>query len=454
MDKMKVVGRVFIFVVVVVVGFWGCKPDFKPVVVNSGFAVLSYPLYLGGDFMSGFSDGALSPGGQRNSISFLFNQQLNSVGIGAFYSQHFVSLVDGYGLRFPIDSPKFCSSFHLGYRTDCLGLTSLWPLNSLIDSASGAINSELIYYQTGAFYNVMGIPYARVVDFFDNSMGIAFGPSAYYPQIASDQSVSTMLSDALAQPFTFFLLWAGMEDVYNYALNGGTKVGVTDFGTFDLKFDVVLDNLIASSKGPHGVVANIPDLDVFPFFNYIPWNGLVLSQDTADLLNSGTSNYFHFAAGANGFNIVDSSVTPLPYRKMNAGEYLLMSVPTDSLKCKLLGSVFSIAGYYVLDQNEVNKINAAIAHYNAKIQAAATAHNIPVVDMNSFFKEIKNGYYYNGIKFNGDFIKGAFFSLDGFHPTAQGYGLLTNEFIKTINGFYHANIPLVDVTRLPGVIFP
>jgi hypothetical protein len=43
-----------------------------------------------------------------------------------------------------------------------------------------------------------------------------------------------------------------------------------------------------------------------------------------------------------------------------------------------------------------------------------------------------------------------FFSLDGIHPTSQGYGIIANEFIKAVNTKYNASIPLVDVSTIPG----
>jgi lysophospholipase L1-like esterase len=119
-----------------------------------------------------------------------------------------------------------------------------------------------------------------------------------------------------------------------------------------------------------------------------------------------------------------------------------------------MGVLGSIPRHYVLDKYELPKIRAAIQHFNSKISQSATAHNIPLVDMNSFFKGIKNGYAYDGINFSSQFIQGAFFSLDGYHPTAQGYGLLANQFILTINSYYHSSLPLIDITTLPGIIFP
>ncbi len=452
---MKIVNRVVISLfTLAIMLFNGCKSDFKPVTINSGFAVLSYPIYLGGDFMSGYTNGALDSAGQRFSIPYLLNQQLKNVGISTTYNQHFVAMPNGYGLNFPLTAPKFLTSFHLGNKTDCLGASSLFPLNDSISSNDANLNSELIFYRTGAKYSAEGIPYAKLIDFTDNSMGISLGRNPYFAQIALVQGVSTMLSDAIAQPFTFFVLWAGMEDIYQYAQRGGEGETLTDFATFDAKLDEVLDALIVSSQGPHGVIANIPDIDNFPFYNFIPWNGLVLTTDQANQLNSIFGTALHFNAGPNGFMIVDSANINFPYRHMNANDRILLTVPTDSLKCNYLGALGPVPGHYILDQNEMAKVNSAIQHFNAKIQSSAAMRNIPMVDMNAYFKQVKSGYYQDGIKFSADFIKGAFYSLDGYHPTAQGYGLLTNEFIKTINGFYHSNIPLVDITRLPGIVFP
>ena len=119
-----------------------------------------------------------------------------------------------------------------------------------------------------------------------------------------------------------------------------------------------------------------------------------------------------------------------------------------------MGVLEAVPGYYVLDVYEIAKVKDAIQHFNSKISQSAASHKIPLVDMNSFFRQIKNGYAFDGITFSSQFIQGAFFSLDGYHPTAQGYGLLTNQFIQTINSYYKSTLPLVDITTLPGIIFP
>ena len=351
---------------------FGCKPDFKPATVNTGFANLNYCLYMGGDFMSGYTNGALSSSGQYNSIPYLFNQQLTKVGINTYYLQHFVAPLNGYGLNFPHTRPKYVTALHLGNYTDCLGATSLFPLNDSIAANDPILHSELTYNQQFTQYSVEAVPYAKITEYNSNSIAVEFGINPYYPSIASNQGFSTMLSDAFVQQYTFFILWAGMEDVYQYAQRGGQidslkDDSLTDFTSFDAAFENVFDSLI--QKGGHGVVANIPDLDVFPFYTYIPWNGLVLTDSQAKALNNNMPSQIRYTVGPNGFFIYDSTLIGLKYRHMNADEYVLLTVPSDSIKCDLLGSVFSLNAMNVLNHYQVANINAAIQHFNAKIAA-------------------------------------------------------------------------------------
>ena len=59
----------------------------------------------------------------------------------------------------------------------------------------------------------------------------------------------------------------------------------------------------------------------------------------------------------------------------------------------------------------------------------------------------------NGINFTTTYVSGGLFSLDGVHPSNQAHGIIANEFIKAINTKFGANIPLVDVSSIPGSLF-
>ncbi len=131
-----------------------------------------------------------------------------------------------------------------------------------------------------------------------------------------------------------------------------------------------------------------------------------------------------------------------------------MNVPLDSVKCHKWGSLIPIPDRYVLTEQEINTIEAAINDYNSIIKNSAETKGLAFVDVHSFFNKIKTGYVYNGVTVNASFVSGGIFSLDGLNLTPRGNALLANEFIKSINSKFQSTIPQLDVMKYPAVIFP
>ncbi len=432
-----------------------CRRPFDPFEANnSGHADFTKFVAIGGDYMAGYMDGALYAAGQENSVGNLLATQFIKYAKLDAFRQPTDSLQHGFGFNLGGSKPDFWTEFHLGNKTDCQNVTSLFPLNdSLFVNSSPAMQGNLAHIL--GFFQNESVPGARVTDYLDPSFSTNyyfFGRSPYFQRFAHIQGNSTMIGDALAQSPTFFALWPGMEDVYNYALRGGKNQTITDYAAFDAALDKALDTL--THFGAKGILANIPDISCYPFFTLIDPMGVVLNDSLATLLNSLSQNYYNYQVGANGFLISDSTQSPHPNRLMHTGEYVLLSVPTDSLKCNYLGVFDTIPGQYILDHFEIDNIKNAISHFNSKIASLGAKYNLPIVDMNSFFNRVKTGYMFNGIDFTSSFIEGGFFSLDGFHPNGRGYGLIANEFIRSINSFYKATIPEINISDLPGIIFP
>ena len=57
----------------------------------------------------------------------------------------------------------------------------------------------------------------------------------------------------------------------------------------------------------------------------------------------------------------------------------------------------------------------------------------------------------NGETFKTDYVSGGLFSLDGVHPTSKGYGILANQYIKTMNASFGMHVPYVNINNLPGL---
>jgi len=270
---------------------------------------------------------------------------------------------------------------------------------------------------------------------------------------------ATQLQLALAQEPTFATLWIGNNDILAFATRGGL-FPITDPTQFGTDYNSILDafNLIGTDL----VVANIPNVKQVPFFttvgpgvglslqaNQIP--GLVYAKTNGTVAMATVDDLFTFkvlvlltGSSAAGF-IGDPT----------GAYYTVNGIPVppgvDITQPFGLSPLNPWPNGLILDPDEIVTIDGVIAAYNGIISAAASARNYAVVDVNSLLSQLAvNGLDYNGLHFTSAYVEGGFFSLDGVHPTSQGYAIAANEFIKVINQKYGATIPLIDVSTIPG----
>jgi hypothetical protein len=303
------------------------------------------------------------------------------------------------------------------------------------------------------------IPFARTAELFYPALGLDPGTAyanPFYFRIASARGSSTVIGDAQNANATFFSAWLGMEDIYEYARQGGEGTTIMSPALFSNYLDSVFTRL--RQNGAKGCIANIPDFRSFPYYTLIPWNGAELTASKADSLTDiyETAGLTHivFSEGDNGFIINDANA-PAGVRHIHSGEYLTLSVPLDSMKCNFLGILFAVLpDRYVLDSSEVAFIDQMTASYNAIIAQKAQQYGLALVDANSYFASVQSGIKWNGVNVTTEFVSGGFFSLDGYHPNQNGYALLTNEFIKAINLKFKASVPTLNCTDCNGVLFP
>ena len=435
--------------------FNACTPKLDVPTPDAGNADFSKTVAIGGNYMAGYQDGALYQKGQMLSIPALLAEQFKLVG-GSSFNQALMPDNEGLGINSKVWESWFITPSHLGYKTDCKGVSALSPIKSFISVSAAA--PYLIGIAGNSIQN-KAIPYANIVDYFNPAFGNSFSSgnaNPYYNRIASNPGLSTIYADAKAQDATFVAAWLGMEDIYNYASSGGTGSAIPSVASFSTNLDTILGGLTAN--GAKGVIATIPDFRVFPYYTLVAWDNADLRQTQADSLNNiyeplGFSQ-IHFVLGRNGFVIDDASAV-LGLRQLHNDEYITLSVPLDSMKCEKYGLLFStINDRYVLDSSEVFLVDEAINSYNAVIIQKAAQYNLALVDMHAYFNSVKAGIKWNGADFNAVFVSGGFFSLDGYHPNQKGYALIANEFIKAINSKYKSVIPTVNCVECNGILFP
>lgn len=430
-----------------------CKPHVESPDIEKGNLNASKYVAVGNSITAGYADNALYYQGQQVSFAKLLSDQFKLVGGGDFRQPLVNQSSVGIGAS---GGPRLV----LAPKTDCLGTTSLSPTPTAV-AGDASIFANNMYASDGPFNN-MGIPGAKsITSVYPGYGNPGNGPGKYNPffyRIASVPTTSSILSDAASQNPTFFSLFLGSNDVLLYALAGAAQDSITpSAGPVGIGFDASIDAIVATLtvNGAQGIIANIPDITSLPYFTTVPYNGLVLtSQAQVTGLNAAYSALgISFHLGQNGFIVADP-IAPGGLRQIKEGEYVLLSVPQDSLKCKGWGSLKPIPNQYVLTATEISQIKAAVSQYNAKLRSVAEIKKLAFVDVNAFLASAEKGITYNGINLSTTFVSGGAFSLDGVHLTPIGNALLANEFIKSINQTYGSTLPLVDATKYSGVRFP
>lgn len=441
----------YTFLVCATLVFAGCKPKLDADTPEKGNVDATRYVAIGGSVTAGFSDGALYSDGQEASFVNMIAQQFKLIGGGDFNQPWMPA--GSVGIGFTGKSRSV-----LGYKQDCLGATSLSPIP--FDAAGGDMAALAAnVYASGPFYN-MGVPGAKTTELVYPGYGNpAGGPGTYNPffaRMASSTSTSVLQDAASANP-TFFSVYTGEQDILNYALSGGTSGTMTPpNGAAGVGFDGTLKQIVTSLNvnGARGVIGNVPDVTLYPFFNTVPWNGLTLDAANAATLNTLYSQMgFTFSEGSNAFVIYDANAV-LERRRIKQGELILLSIPLDSVKCKKMGTLIPIPDKYVLTLEEIASIKANIAAYNMSVADVAQTYGLAVADVKTLMEKIKTGTVYNGVSMNAAFVSGGTFSLDGLHLNPIGQAMLANVFIKSINRSFGSTVPQVDATKYRGVKFP
>lgn len=272
----------------------------------------------------------------------------------------------------------------------------------------------------------------------------------------------TQLELAVAQQPTLITLWIGNNDILAFATRGGL-FPPTDPTVFQSQYTQLLTAL--NGTGAQIIIGGLPNALLTPFFNTVgPQVGMALQgiPSAQGLVYQTTS--------APGIAIATSSDL------INKNVYITLS---GSAAAQLLGDM--TGKYYndngiqvppgvditqpfglvpanpfpnnlVLDPTEIAAYQQLNAAYNSIISGLAASMNYYVINWDDLFTQLASseGLVVNGIKYTTAYVEGNFFSLDGIHPTSQGYGIIANEFIKAINVKYNASIPSIDVSTIPG----
>jgi hypothetical protein len=106
----------------------------------------------------------------------------------------------------------------------------------------------------------------------------------------------------------------------------------------------------------------------------------------------------------------------------------------------------------ILDEGEVGIIRDHVVQNNIAIRDICGAAGIPVLDVNALLVEFATrGRVVGGVELTTAFLTGGIFSYDGVHPSALGYAVVANEWIRVINEELDGELPPVDLGPFLGV---
>ncbi|MCQ9635228.1 G-D-S-L family lipolytic protein [Chryseobacterium sp. WG14] len=267
----------------------------------------------------------------------------------------------------------------------------------------------------------------------------------------------------------------------------------------------VLDGLksVGTTKG---VIANIPYVTSVPFFTTVPYNPLTPEKLGANLATLNASLYGPLKQALTAFGAGDrinllSSTSPNPVlikdvsltdlsaqltaaltpslgvglagafgqifgqaRQATSSDYILLTTssvisttaPGVPAPVNVYGISYPLQNQHVLTKTEAAYVKTATDAYNASIRSLADSYGLAFVDANAKMIDLngQSGISFDGVKYSAKFVTGGAFSLDGVHLTGRGYGVIANEFIKSINAKYRSTLPQVDPNKYDGVKFP
>lgn len=418
---------------------------------NNNHIDVSRYVAFGDSITAGYADGALYFEGQKNSYANILAQQFKLIGGGDFrqalMDEHSVGVDQmGHSRLILKANHKHANDFILCYQTSKGDTEAL---------------SHNVYTKQGPFNN-LGVPGAKLITSVIPGYGNSeHGPGNYNPfftRLASNPTKASMLSDALQNNPTFFSFFIGNNDCLAYALSGGTTDAISPYDGYVGKgFEQSITYLVnaLTEKNVKGVIANLPDINHIPYFNAIPYNGLVLDINAATLLNKKYHDLdTRFHEGSNPFLIKDPTANASGIRLLEKGELVLLDVLLEEDSASYLQANRPIPRKYILNLADVSKIHTAINQYNQIIKSIAQEKKLAFVDIHSLIKIAKPDRFYNSTSHNLDYKKRGIFSLDGLHPNFFGQAIITNQFIKAINLTYQSNIPSVNILRYKGIQFP
>lgn len=302
----------------------------------------------------------------------------------------------------------------------------------------------IVNFQTGAHLGGPGAPPCALRDpssvtFALNNVAVP-GAAAIDPTVSTSPNSNalttfilggkTQVQRALDANPTFVSIWIGNNDVLPAALTGLALAGITPLDSFSTRYDAMMHQLTSARPALKGILIGVIDVTAIP--------SLFPVQD----LISDPTYKAEFNAAVTG-----DPATDVPVAADCNGSFALVSLEIiAALQQHAIAGVGCATGDpFTLDTLKQALISGSVAAYNAHISDAATAAGFAYLDVNPVLRTLKTE---GRIFARPDFTSatnpfGAFFTLDGVHPSALAHQYIANVVLEAINAKYGVAIDTV-----------
>lgn len=435
-----------------------CAPGQDTPTPSLGFDASRY-VAVGDSYTAGLSNGGLTRASQDYAYPNLLAQQFGRASANVTFSQPTLEAGSGSGYLTLVDLP---ASGLLPVVRRVAGQAVVGTIIS--PAACGGPDTVRLLTRSAtaaALPQNLGVPGLLLTQIEAGGLGNAanatpggaFNP--YFERLlpAADsrtylQAVAT--SSASATFFTYFL---GLDQMLPYLRSGG-ECGLPSSALLNANARKILNVLTAG--GHQGIIARLPAVTNLPLVRL--GRGLALQSrlqanfgDTAPVYIENPLNFGPPQVISNSDYVLATALPRLGQRTevVVNGTPLQLPYGRDSRN--------PIRDADVLDKTELDRINLVITSYNNNLEDLATLYKMPLaldgkrtLDSNAAFPNfVGETILVNGVTYSGEPVRGNFYSLDNVSLTPRGSALLANTFILAINSAYRANIPAIEVNKLP-----
>jgi hypothetical protein len=178
-----------------------------------------------------------------------------------------------------------------------------------------------------------------------------------------------------------------------------------------------------------------------------------LAQAFAPTLGAQTAGFYGAVFGQ-ARQATAADLVVLPVRTVigtvpsaaDSGIGMIPPAPLDKF-----GITFPLQDKHVLIPTESAEIKKATDAYNTTIAAVATEKGLAFVDTRAVLTQLAStGIKFGNFSLTSAYVTGGAFSLDGIHPSARGYALISNIFVDAINAKYGSTLRHVDLSVYPS----